>query len=477
MSEWRGENFPGMKNTFAESAIFFVMAFVAMIMVSLSCKDRRTTTQGEEELILELSGKIIEVRKQAEGIKELEIAVATMEEELTTINEELKKRDPASAAVNAISFSHVTVLQVPEILDFKNKTPYLELGYVSFRVAGLIDDLITVFENVRSSSEIKMETAEISFSDLPELTTLSVIASYPISITIGENQATTAKSPVVTEEAATVTEENKIKKLEKILSALSSEVKKKEKLEKRREELENALKNFEVWREETPQLSHFIRKLPIRWPVGLPPIKSVKIQQNVISIWTQGYLEEITPFILETYEELSKSAYPALLNFNPMIPNLESKNLEERKENDRIILSWKGLPVYSIQSDEVLTMVRGGNNIYIVTPEGKAGDKKTSSSLVRSIRAVAIVSRAKLWEKILGGARTTNILLNSSGGLLYAVGERVFCLNAETGEELGIIAISGKALEIALGADDKLIVKTKKKDGSQNWISIQGPCK
>lgn len=425
-----------------------------------------------------MSSQIMEARKQAEGIRELESAVATMEEELIAINAQLKKQDPASVAVNAISFAHVTVVQVPEILDYKLKTPYLEFGYVTFRVAGLMDDLINVYENVLSSSDLKMETAEITFGELPELTTLSVIASYPTSILVGESPLTTAENQLTTVESSIATQEDKIKRLEKILGALSFELKKKDKLEKRRSELENALKAFELWQEETPNLSRFIRNLPVRWPIGLPAIKSVKIQQNIISIWTQGYLDEINPFILETYEELAKSASPAILNFNPMLANLNGKNLEEKRENGKIVLSLKGLPVYTIQADDVLSMVRTPNMIYILTPQEKNSEsRETANAAVHSIRAVALISRAKLWEKILNGAQITNIVLNSTGGLLYASGEKVFCLNAETGDELGRTAIDGEAQELALGASDKLIVKAKKKDGSQSWITLQAPCK
>ncbi len=123
-------------------------------------------------------------------------------------------------------------------------------------------------------------------------------------------------------------------------------------------------------------------------------------------------------------------------------------------------------------------MVRTPNMIYILTPQQKNSENKESTNTaVHSIRAVALTSRTKLWEKILNGAQITNIVLNSTGGLLYASGEKVFCLNAETGDELGRTAIDGEAQELALGASDKLIVKIKKKDGSQSWVTLQAPCK
>lgn len=467
-----------MKKTIVKSTIISFVIFILAAASIISCKGGKSAAPSEEEKVLELSRRIMEMRKQVDSVKELESSVGAMEKEIISINENLKKRDPVAAAVNAISFAHVTVVQIPEILDSKRKISCVEFGYVGFRVAGLMDDLMNVFENIRSSSELEIETAEIAFGELPDLTTLSVIASYPTAIDIGESLVATSENSPTTEESQIATQEDKVKKLEKILNALSLELKKKDALEKRRKELEEALKVFENRQNDIPDMSHFIRNLPVRWPIGLPALKTIKIQQNVISIWTQGYLDEINPFILETYEELSKVASPAVLNFNPLIPNIDGKNLEEKLENGKIILSWKGLPVYSTPAEDVLTMVKTTNTIYIITPQEKiSGEKRAPASPVRSIRAVAVVSRATLWEKFLNGARISNIILNSSGGLLYADAEKIFCLNAETGEKLGETALQGRILELAVGANDKLIVKTKKEDDSQAWVTIQAPCR
>jgi|GEM_PF-5173446 len=456
---------------------------VALAFLTPACKQKAKSGDLFEKQIQALSDKVIAARKEIAGLETLEGDVENLENRVNDIRNELEGQNARDRATGALAVHHVAVMEVPDILPDVRKVGPLKLGFISMRIRAPWEEAVAVVAELESYSELAIDSVELTPDTLSTDVTAIIAMTYAADISSGEAQISTEEITLPLGAPPHATPEYRVAELEKMLTTLQQLKMRRIALEKKRDALNGALDAYENWEKTKPRPSLFLKGLSARWPIGIPTLSKVVAHSGIITVYTNGQISEISPFLLEFLKEIKSLAAPFEINLNPLIGNmLDGRSLDLSERNGKVEFSWKELPVLDLPSSSVLSLARGRDKIYYVTPlrpatfEEGLKSRKWSPRPARSLRAVIIESREMAWEMPFSPPQEiTNLIIEPKGRLVYGSGKSLYFLSPENGKTALSLPLEADALEIALGAWDRLIVRCRRGDGKEEWITITLP--
>lgn len=450
---------------------------------NISCSGKDGDADPNAARRKQLAGEIEKLRSEVGDFDAAEFDAQETENTARDLERKWSRFDPRRLADTIVGFQRVEVLQIPEKKEQTLKKGPLTIGFIETRIQGEWNELIGVASGIENTSELGLWRLDITLESISEETTMILVASYPADVEFGESPFSTEEASDLFGDDEEVTElataEADIESLEKELKELKEEKDRKAAFEKRKEEVDSAIRELDNWSNSREHPSDFLRDLPVRWPIGIPGLKHVSFYNGVLTFTTYGLLDEVSKFLLEFRNELSGIAGPFVLNFNPMIKGLDGRNIESHRSDGEIVYEWKGLPVLELKVAETSSVAFDKDSAFIVVPIDASTPEKSfeggewSPSPAKCIRAVRLAGRETAWESDISGEwPVTNIVTDASGSILYGMGKSVFYLSPDTGETIKSVEIPGEAMEMAVGAWGRILVRIRKSDGSEGWVAV-----
>lgn len=446
-----------VKNSFANTAGLIVISAIVTLISVTACNDEAPQI-SDETRIAELARKVNSARAEVADMEQLVAEVKGLEDRLVMFSENMDQKDGRDRVTAILAVNPVKVLRIPDYIDETIVTGPLKLKLVEMKIAADWNESLRIMLGIENSWDLSIHRLNFRLHTLDGGGTATFVVSSPEEIVLEESVVPTEEIELV-EPPSGANSLDKIAALEKLLEGLEKKKIKYDVLKKRKSGINAAFEALEQWRDSRPRPFNFLIDLPLRWPIGIPELKRVELEGNIISLYGDGTLDEVSPFLLEFHEHLKEWALPFTVNISPLLgDSIDGREMTVNRVGDRLLLEWEGFPVLDLPAAEISSVALDTESVYLllssetVTHEESLGDSWIPSP-ARAIKAINIRSGGVIWEiSVEGDGPVTNIILDQEGRLIYAQGNTANILSTETGEKLGTVELKGHALEMVSGA-------------------------
>jgi|GEM_PF-3840827 len=211
----------------------------------------------------------------------------------------------------------------------------------------------------------------------------------------------------------------------------------------------------------------FLTDVVRRWPLGFPPVERLRFVGDTFTVYPSYPPKKFDPFIAELARELNRVAAPLKVNLAPLLALLvDGREVKCRMEEDRFIVSWRGIEILSAEAQSVISHLPDIKNIYVVMevppsedivplPLSGCGPKYTWFV----VRSYDLRDGSIIWEDAFCDSfHFTNLVMDAERRIVYGRGYLLTMRDSTDGRIIKRWPLSLVADELAMGKDGNIIV-------------------